>query len=157
MSFDDRTANRQPQTNPVSPRGVERVKYLVFLAGRQAFSVVGDREFDSRRAGRARPNAKSALLRRCFGHRVKGVKYQIQQDLLDLNGIAMDLTQSVRQRRVDGDLTALRFVGYQSKHAASNFICVGVETLLLAFANVAAQAANCVGSTLRFARNIVQD
>ena len=46
MSFDDRTADRQPHAKPFRLRGVKRAKELVDLIARQQGTTIGNRYFD---------------------------------------------------------------------------------------------------------------
>src|SRR4029077_5645528 len=101
MGFDDGADNRQAHSESLI-FGREKL-FEESLAG---FFWNADAMIAHAHLNRALPDARgryfhSALFRRRFGHRIKCVADEIDQDLLNLDGIAFDLRERLGQRSFD--------------------------------------------------------
>src|SRR5690349_4015174 len=122
MSLDYGAANRQPDSHSILFRCIESFKEFVRGFRSEADSDIFD--------GNAHPiplipfGSDEQISRAIFdgGHRVRSISYQVEDDLLELNTIARDWREIVRQLRPQNHLTPLEIAQRQGNHLSRGLV-----------------------------------
>ena len=103
--------------------GEERIVDALEMFGRDAGAGVGDHGFDM--AVDQRGDAQAAAA----GHGFFGVEQEVEKDLLQLAGIAVNGGQIVYQLEVDDDLRGFELVLEQRERIANDLVQIGLAEL----------------------------
>ncbi len=120
------------------------------MLGRDAGAGVGDQGFDVAVDQRGDAQAPAA------GHGVLGVQQQIEEDLLQLAGVAVDGGQLVGKIEIDQDLRGLELVLEQRKRVANDLVQVGGAELGGGSAGEVEQAVGDFGGAEALLRDLVE-
>src|SRR5215216_6782777 len=108
MSLDDRPADAEPDTHAVALRCVEGVKELVHALGVDAYASIPHADTY---ATTALPFGSDQQVSRAivhFNHRIGRVAEKVQDDLLELDPIAGDGREILRELRLESDPASLK-------------------------------------------------
>src|SRR3954464_15889157 len=97
VTFDDRTADREPDTQAMRLGRVERLEELVDAAGIQADAGVLNEQFDAFAAIDLRLNSERSRTVLDCGHCISCIQQQVQNYLLQLHTIAVYGRQRFRE------------------------------------------------------------
>src|SRR5580700_5200459 len=124
MTFDNRTADRQPDSHTFSLRRVEGSEKLIRSLRFEADSNVGHAEAHSIIAIWFSSNQQIPRTIIDCAHGVRSIAKQVQNDLLELNAIAGDPWEAVGKFLEHDDTISLKFAQRQREHLSRSFIQV---------------------------------
>src|SRR5262249_50096494 len=121
MALDDRAAHGEADAHAVSLGRVEGREELLRIARIEADAVVAHRYANEIRVVELRPHEQLARAIGDRGHGIRGIRDQVQDDLLELNPIADDVRQVAGQIRAQQYRLSLQVATAERDHFPCSF------------------------------------
>ena len=156
MGLDDGSTDRQPHAQPGDFGGDERLEDALEVDVLHAGTAVAHRDLDGARMMLGGLDAEKSLPGRAIGHGFRGVEQDVEDDLLELDGVAEHPRQVLRQREVHADALRLQLAAQQHHHLHDERVDVRRLVFRRLLAEQRPQPANDLGCPLGVGSDIGQ-